>query len=137
MTTPSAPPADVRLYPHLDVGTGKMTTSGAPPNDVRLYSHLDVGTGEMTTSGAPPNDVRLYPQDASTNFRLAEITKLPSTLQDEATQRARTRRKYKTAYAASHAVNTTACVCKLCELCGCNWHSSHRCGHNRGKGGRN
>jgi hypothetical protein len=70
MTTPSAPPDDVRLHPHLDAGMGEMTTSGAPPNDIRLYPHLDAGTGEMTTSSAPPNDVRLYPQNAGTNFVL-------------------------------------------------------------------
>jgi hypothetical protein len=75
-----------------------------------LYPHLNAGIGEMTTSSAPTNDVKLYPQDVGTNFHLAEITKLRSTLQDEATQRERTRRKYKTAYTASHTINTTPCV---------------------------
>jgi hypothetical protein len=42
MTTPSAPPANVRLYPQLDAGIGE--TSSAPPNDVRFYSHLNADT---------------------------------------------------------------------------------------------
>lgn len=61
---------------------------------------------KMTTE-----DVRLYPRlDTGLNFRLAEISHIRSNLQDEAAKRARTRRRYKTAYTASYVVNTGVCV---------------------------
>jgi len=65
----------------------------------------------MTTPSAPPDNVRLYPcLDTGINFRLSEISNIRNTLQDEATKRARARRRYKTAYTSSYALNTGVCV---------------------------
>lgn len=60
------------------------------------------------------DDAKLYPHldmlEQGTNFRLSEVSNIRKSLQDEASQRARARRRYKVAYTTSFAVNTAVCA---------------------------